>query len=218
LKNPGTLKQIHRYVYKILNMRNEVLRDMSIRSLTKEELSRRRVASRAAGKNGSETKTKTNNANDAIEIIMRYIPSEAIALYIAALPAVSSFDNGFRSAISSLNATVLHQPSLIIGNFHIDKMDLILLFAVLTGVLVVLSYAGDYNKNNNEKWKFFKRECWPWWGIISSMAAFMVWAWAIPNPLAEGGAEVSPISTFALIATSILLPMIGQVVMPSQES
>jgi hypothetical protein len=205
---------------------------MSIRSLTKEEISRKVVARKSIerdasimqeeeGRNAHEiakaTESKTTDANDAIDVIMRYIPSEAIALYIAALPAVSSFDNSMRSAISSLNSMLLHQPAAFVENFHINRLELILIFAALTGVLVVLSYAGEYNKNNDQRWNFFKRDCWPLWGIISSIAAFMVWAWAIPNPLAEGNVDVSPISTFALIATSILLPMIGQVIVPAQE-
>jgi hypothetical protein len=83
-----------------------------------------------------------------------------------------------------------------------------LAFSVLTAIIVVLSYAGDYNKNK-DKWEISKRECWPTlWSIVSAMAAFIVWAWAIPNPLAEGGqVNVSATATFILIAISIFLPL-----------
>jgi|WetSurSiteA1Bulk_404760.scaffolds.fasta_scaffold11077_2 hypothetical protein len=44
-------------------------------------------------------------------------------------------------------------------------------------------------------------------------------AWAIPNPLAEGvQVNVSATATFILIATSIILPLIGQAIAPNQES
>lgn len=212
---------------------------MSIRSLTNEELSRRMAARRmavsgtTAGGSAkmsdatSEREKKATNANDAIDVIMNYIPTEAITLYIAALPVLSSLNAGALYALSSLkavglfalsflNVTTLSTPSFLNKDFHMDGVILIIIFTILTGILTILSYAGDYNKKNEIKWSFFKRECWPWWSIISSMFAFIVWAWAIPNPLAKGQVEVSAISTFVLIATSILLPMIGQVVAPSQ--
>jgi hypothetical protein len=199
---------------------------MSIRSLTNGDLARRFPEGAARTKKQGElaiddpskqNEKKAPDANDAIDVIMKYIPTEAIALYIAALPILSSLNSA--ELPSSLNTTAIHLRSYLIGYINIDKMYLILAFSVLTAIIVVLSYAGDYNKNKG-KWEISKRECWPTlWSIVSAMVAFIVWAWAIPNPLAEGGqVNVSATATFILIATSIFLPLIGQAIAPNQES
>jgi len=199
---------------------------MSIRSLTKGDLARRfpedatetkKQGERAIVEPPKQNEKKAPDANDAIDVIMKYIPTEAIALYIAALPILSSLNSA--ELPSSLNATAIYLRSSLIGYINIDKIYLILAFSVLTAIIVVLSYAGDYNKSKG-KWKISKRECWPTlWSVVSAMVAFIVWAWAIPNPLAEGGqVNVSATSTFILIAASIFLPLIGQAVAPNQES
>lgn len=199
---------------------------MSIRSLTRGDISRKIAKEtgvpRVVGEAGlaeqpTSGEKKAPDANDAVDVIMKYIPSEAIALYIAALPILSSLNSA--ELPSSLNATTNYLRSLLIGFINIDKMYLILAFAFLTAIIVVLIYAGDYAKEKG-KWEISKRECWPsLWSIVSAVIAFIVWAWAIPNPLAEGGqVNVSATSTFILIATSIFLPLIGQVVAPNQES
>ena len=175
------------------------------------------IATNGVGEPPITTEKKAPNANDAIDVIMKYIPTEAIALYIAALPILSSLNSA--ELPSSLNATAMHLRSSLIGYINIDKMYLIFAFAVLTAIIVVLSYAGDYNKNKG-KWEISNRECWPsLWSVVSAMVAFIAWAWAIPNPLAEGGqVNVGATATFILIATSIFLPLIGQAVAPNQES
>lgn len=75
---------------------------MSIRSLTNGDLARRfpEGATRAKEQgelaiveSSKQSEKKAPDANDAIDVIMKYIPTEAIALYIAALPILSSLNS-----------------------------------------------------------------------------------------------------------------------------
>ncbi len=198
---------------------------MSIRAITNEELIRRNpnfLASngsrveRKAGidlieKKGAQDNAKpANNANDAIDIIMRYIPSEAIALYIAAIPILPIIKEKMISIINYLGITITSSLTSFI-----DRWFCILVFTALTALVVLLVYIGNFQKKSKTKWTL--KDGMPWWSIVSASIAFMVWAWAIPNPSVEGEITISPVSTFLLISVSILLPLIGQYIAPDFE-
>ncbi len=134
---------------------------MSIRSLTKADISRRSGRASNINQPGIRSSDASGkeapNANDAIDIIMKYIPSEAIALYIAALPLLSSKNPAKINLPSFLNVTMVDQLRFLNDGINIDRWDIILIFSALTAFMVVLSYAGEYTKKNKDKkWVFSK--------------------------------------------------------------
>jgi hypothetical protein len=126
----------------------------------------------------------------ALDGLVKYIPTESITLYLAATAAFSS----------------LTKPSPTLG-----PMYLYWGFVVLTPILFLLIYLGKRRSQNlpllpDTIWG------WPWWKLIASTIAFMVWALAVP-PLVEGDLGKITVA-FGALLVSTLLSLIGAVVEP----
>ncbi|UTD29990.1 hypothetical protein [Bradyrhizobium sp. WD16] len=134
-------------------------------------------------------KTPSSNALDGL---VRYIPTESITLYVAAT-----------ASISSLTATF---PFL-------TPYRLYWIFVALTPILFLLIYVG---KRRSQKLPALPQSVakWPWWKVIASTLAFMVWALAVP-PLVAGEAE-KVVSAFGALLVSTMLSLVGAVVEPPE--
>jgi RsiW-degrading membrane proteinase PrsW (M82 family) len=129
---------------------------MSLASLANYEVRRR-----ARRLRGTEQKFDTSNALNAL---VKYIPTETITLYVASV-----------SAMSALQKTL---PSWI------NPRTLYWLFGILSPILLALVYLGDRRSAGLPVWP---RWDWPWWRLIAAFIAFCVWALSIPgNPFVEG--------------------------------
>src|ERR1700674_3441348 len=100
---------------------------------------------------------KTPGSN-ALDGLVKYIPTESITLYVAATAAMSSFTATF---------PFLTPYWLYWG------------FVVLTPILFLLIYIG---KRRSQNLSALPQQVtnWPWWKFIASTIAFMVWALASP--------------------------------------
>lgn len=129
-------------------------------------------------------------ASSAIDGLAKYIPTESITLYVAATAAWSSLHAAF---------PILTPLYLYWG------------FVVLTPVLFLLVYLGKRRSQNLPLLPSSPTQ-WPWWKLIASTVAFMVWALAVP-PLIDGDAG-KVVAAFGALLVSTLLSLIGSVVEP----
>jgi hypothetical protein len=167
---------------------------MSINALTQESLMRSRdyraAVSRDLERNHERdlnrsvpttTTTASNTgASNALSMLVKYIPTESITLYVAAISAASS--------LATLGVT-----TKIIYWF----------FGILTPLLTLAIYFG---KRRAAKLKAIPKPAeWPWWETVAGTIAFLVWALAIPNnPYIDGPTQGALAGFFALFISTIL--------------
>lgn len=148
---------------------------MSINSLTNEELSKNNTI--------PQTVIQDNSVTNVLNALVKYIPTEVITLYIAAVSATSALQTVF-----SINAIILYWS-----------------FIVLTPIVLLLVYLGK-RAVAQEPLQSFKEL--PWWKMFASASAFGVWALAIPNnPYVEGGAGAVIAGLGAMFISLILNPL-----------
>jgi hypothetical protein len=144
------------------------------------------------------TPVQKTSGTTALDGLVKYIPTESITLYLAATAAFSSLTKtpptpGAKAA-----------PTL-------DPMCLYWGFVVLTPILFVLIYLGK-RRSQNLPLLPDTIAGWPWWKLIASTIAFMVWALAVP-PLVTGDLGKITVA-FGALLVSTLLSLIGGVVEP----
>jgi len=127
---------------------------MSINSLTEVEV-RRPLRRRDASLNDTgPTGGAAPPTNNALSMLVKYIPTESVTLYVAAASAVP--------ALKSLS---------------INEKSIYWFFALLTPVLFALILIGKRKMAGVKP-----LADWPWWKTIAATVAFFVWALAVPGP------------------------------------
>jgi len=133
---------------------------------------------------------KTSGAT-ALDGLVKYIPTETITLYLAAT-----------AALSSLTKTA---PGLW-------PMYLYWGFVALTPILFLLIYLGKRRSQNLPLLPDTIGD-WPWWKLIASTIAFMVWALAVPLLVDTDLGKIAV--AFGALLVSTLLSLIGAVIEPN---
>jgi hypothetical protein len=134
--------------------------------------------------------TKTSNVLDALT---KYIPTEVIALYIAAC-----------STMAALKTPIPTQKLVY------------WIFIGCTPVLFMLLLAGKRRQAHLPVFppveNFWKN--WPLWKLCASAAAFGAWALAVPTTpyLTDEGGRI--LATFVGLVVSTLLNMLGAIIQP----
>ena len=126
--------------------------------------------------------TKGSNALDALA---RYIPTEAITLYVAAC-----------SALAALAGKV--PPEAPYWTYWI--------FVGLTPVLFLLIFAGQRRAKDLSPFPKFAQ--WPWWKLIASTIAFGVWSLAVPGTPYLKGEVGGIVAAFLAILVSTFLTLL----------
>ncbi len=127
-------------------------------------------------------------ASDALDALVRYIPTETVTLYVAASAALPSLK-------SSLGATEL----IVYWSF-----------AVLTAVLFLLIFAGKRRSAGMPALPSLGK--WPWWKLIASAIAFMAWGLALPSSPYLTGEAGKVVAAFAALLVSTFLSLGERVV------
>jgi hypothetical protein len=130
---------------------------------------------------------KTSGSN-ALDAITKYIPTESVTLYVAATAALSSLGASFS---------------------FVTPFTLYCGFVVLTPILFALIYVGK-RRSQNLTPPFPDLSKWPWWKLIASTIAFMVWALAIPPLVTTDAGKIA--AAFGVLLVSTLLSLVGAVV------
>jgi hypothetical protein len=143
---------------------------MSLNALTSSEIVRRGLApwTRTERAGGLESRAEggarpaaadTNRVTSALNMLVGYVPTEVITLYVAAL-----------SAEAALRATF----------GFIDAAAILWFFVALTPVLLLLIYVSKVAATGDA---LPGPALWPWWKMFAATVAFFVWALAVPgNP------------------------------------
>jgi hypothetical protein len=161
--------------------------NMSLNSLTDEAL-RLTAPRRSAGVVRAEGVPKArvdNNAATAISKLVKYIPTESITLYVA---AVSAFD--------SLN-----------GKWGwITHPRIYWFFAILTPILWIVFYIAKRKAANLPPMPPIS--LWLVWNLIASFVAFLIWALAVPNNTYLEGTNGGVIAGFLAVFISSVLSIV----------
>lgn len=159
---------------------------MSINSLTETEV-RRRVRERAAAMGGAAAAgggppNNPDPGNNALSQLVKYIPTESITLYVAAISAAA--------ALKSFSP-------------RITEASIYWFFGILTPLLFVFIYLG---KRRTAGFPIIPPlSQWPWWKIFACTVAFFVWALAVPgNPYVKNDASGAVAGFFAIFISTIL--------------
>lgn len=124
-----------------------------------------------------------NQVKNALSMLVKYIPTESITLYIAALSAVE--------ALKSFSP-------------HLTAKFIYWFFAILTPILVLVIYFGKRKVARIQPTIPPLRE-WPWWKTIAATIAFLIWALAVPsNPYVEGALKSALVGFLAVFVSTIL--------------
>jgi hypothetical protein len=162
---------------------------MSINSMTDEALRfivpARRVPHApelASAEDPAPVTSKENPASNAIDKLIKYIPTESITLYVAAIAAQKILKQKWD---------------------WIDPKDIYWFFAFLTPVLWLLIYIA---KRKAEKLPPLPPlSVWLAWNLIASFVAFLAWAIAVPNgPYFTGPGEGVLAGFMAVFISSFL--------------
>jgi len=124
-----------------------------------------------------------NAISNTLDMLIRYIPTEIITFYIAALAGVPAL-----------------QPALPVftpGNIYAA-------FLILTPLLVFLVYMSKRATEGMRLIPSLKQ--WPWWEMVASLVAFAAWGLAVPgNPYSGKPAAAAAAGLLAIIVSTILI-------------
>jgi len=125
-----------------------------------------------------------SKVSTALEMLARYIPTEIIALYLAALSIAPAFKE----------------------TLHVEPPVLYWFGVVLTPILLTAAYLTNSWKANHE---LPKLKDWPWWKAFAATAAFATWALAVPGNGLIATASAASVTGFMAILVSLILSWIG---------
>ena len=133
-------------------------------------------------------------ATNALGALARYVPGEIVTLYVAAL-----------SAMPAITATFA----------AVTEVRLYWFFVALTPVLLLLVLAG---KRRGEGFSAFPSlKDWPWWKLVASTVAFLVWALAVPATPYLAGAQGKVVAAFGALLVSTFLTLLEPIFEPSRS-
>ena len=173
---------------------------MSINALTSDEIQRRRGPASVPGVLSPDTVPiagtgvggETNPVTNTLSALVKYIPTESVTLYVAALSALS----GLREISSSIDARTVY---LVFG---------VVLTPALVLLLLIAKLAADPNYNDPLPWNPRK---WPWWKMIAASIAFLAWGLAVPNNPYIQTEGLKLLAAFAATFVSLILSIFGSI-------
>jgi hypothetical protein len=163
-----------------------------------------RTLAEAAEATGGNAKTE-NLGTAALKSIATYIPTEVIALYLAAIAAVRS-----GTKLTAVKAAATATRTGTVTTVSTSEIWLLVTFVVLSPVVVWLVYAGKV-KTAGKKVPVPPRQ-WPSWEMTAAAVAFAAWAFAFPqSPFARFSWYTLAWATFVVLAVSTFLGLLAPV-------
>jgi hypothetical protein len=163
---------------------------MSINSLTETEVRRSVLGGGAADPNAPPPPAgrPSTSVNNALSMLVKYIPTESVTLYVAAISAAAAL----KSVWSGITTVHIYW-----------------FFAGLTPVIFILVLIGK--RRTMRLAPVPPPREFPWWKVFACTVAFIVWALAVPgNPYISGdtaGAVVGFLAIFISTILSLLEPI-----------
>src|SRR6267143_6667619 len=133
-------------------------------------------------KKASPEEEKQYDSSNALQSLVKYIPTESTTLYVAAM-----------SAKDALNATI----SFFTPTFSYW------FFAFLTPVLFLMIYVAK--RRAKDLATFPQLRDFPWWKVVASIIAFLVWGLAFPsNPYSTTPLQGAAFAFSAVFVSTLL--------------
>jgi hypothetical protein len=139
---------------------------MSINALTNDALKRnadfRQAAAAAEGERRPradiEDAAQNNQVTNALSALTKYIPTEAVTLYIAAVSATVALKEIFP---------------------FVTDIGMYWFFAAFTPIFLFITFLGKRRAAGLAALPSARE--WPWWDMVAATVAFLIWALAVPG-------------------------------------
>jgi hypothetical protein len=139
----------------------------------------------------TETPVEPTKGSNALDSLARYIPTEAITLYVAAC-----------SAMASLKEKIPANAELWVY----------WIFVVLTPILFLVIFMGKRRSAGLSALPAISK--WPWWKLVAATIAFGVWALAVPTGPYSGGEVSGIVAAFCALFVSTILTLFEPIFEP----
>lgn len=187
----------------MMGLINEQLRGIkrpSAVAQTMQELENADAPVKAAFVRGLQAEDDAEQAaKNVSDQLAKYIPGEALALYLGAVSAASALEGKSESPAG---------PGIVSPY----ALPIYWLFVVFTPVLFLLLYMGKRRSGGDTllpTWAKF-----PWWQLVASSVAFAFWALAVPMaPYLTSGGERA-IAAFLALFVATMLPILEPIFVP----
>lgn len=131
---------------------------------------------------------QNNTVTGSLNLLVKYIPTEVITLYVATLSAAPALQELF--------------PSL-------QTSDIYWGFTIVTPLLLFLVYVNK--RATSGLTPVPDKSLWPWWKLFASMVAFMVWALAVPGNPYVTGETAAIVAALGAVFISMILNLLEPV-------
>lgn len=130
----------------------------------------------------AQAPVEPTNGSKALDSLARYIPTEAITLYVAACSVLTAL----KGKVPPTSAVCVYWS-----------------FVILTPLLFLIIFVGKRRTAGLPALPVVPK--WPWWKLIASTVAFGVWALAVPgSPYLQGEVGGVLAGFFALFVSTFL--------------
>jgi hypothetical protein len=131
---------------------------------------------------------QNNMVTGSLNLLVKYIPTEVITLYVATLSAAPALQD-------------------VIPNLRTS--DIYWAFTIVTPLLLFLVYVNK--RATSGLTPIPTRSEWPWWKLFASMIAFMVWALAVPGNPYVSGETAAVVAALGAVFISMILNLLEPV-------
>lgn len=135
-------------------------------------------------------KTKASSALDALT---RFIPTEAVTLYIAAVAAMPALEDTFNVTKEGVY-------------WFCAALTPILLFLIIFGKRRSLKWSGDPKYKELPVFPGWRK--WPWFKFFAATVAFLVWALAVEGSPYFEGVYAKMVAAFGALVVSTFLTLL----------
>lgn len=143
------------------------------------------VLSQATISHLSADADQNNTVTGSLNLLVKYIPTEVITLYVATLSAAPALQDLF--------------PSLRTSDIYWG-------FTIVTPLLLFLVYVNK--RATSGLTPVPDKSEWPWWKLFASMIAFMVWALAVPGNPYVSGETAAVVAALGAVFISMILNLL----------
>lgn len=132
---------------------------------------------------------QNNTVTNSLNLLVKYIPTEVITLYVATLSATPALQE------------------LIPG---VQTRDIYWAFTIVTPMLLFLVYVNKRATSGMTPVPEMRE--WPWWKLGAATVAFMVWALAVPGNPYVSGETAAVIAALGAVFISMILNLLEPIV------
>ena len=180
------------------------------------------VQVRAQTVNAQGEKEPQDKFTQALEMVMAYIPTEILTLYVATIAALqqgasSSEKEGAAAAGAAAAGAAAAGGDAAAGGPLDPQLIAFLVYLAATPIFVWLIYAAKFKAREAKlPWKPSE---WPAWEMISAVIAYVAWAYALPNTPLKDVMWYSPsLAGIGVMVTAAVLGLVTPLVHPEKKS